>query len=233
MWFEAFRLAMVEIKKSIVFIVLGWTVTWLAGFIFLSIFNLFESPDPYHDVLLFAVMIAFPLFFRRKVFRIHDDGKHAAPAIVHYMQLPIPKMTIARSRLFIWGVYCLPAYIGLYSFAYFYDGILRSIQIDSYALLFMFILAIGMVTGLWSLHTDFGFHSHIMMKAFIPICVALGVVLYLKSTDFTYDTALFFWLMNVFKSNEMIVLISSMILIGLSIWLFPILAVRKMKYDDF
>lgn len=158
MWFEAFRLAKVEIKKSIIVIVLSWIVLWLAGAAILSLYNLVDSPDPYHDALLIAVIVALPLFFRRKVYRIHDDGKHAAPAVIHYMQLPISKIAIAQSRLFIWLVYCLPAYFGLYSFAYFYDGILKTIPIGTYSLFFICILAIGLMSGLSTLNTDFGFN---------------------------------------------------------------------------
>lgn len=233
MWLEAFRFAKMEMKKSMMFVILAWMVTWVAGVIVLTIFNLFESPDPYHDVLLFAVMLAFPLFFRRKVFRIQDDGKHAAPAVIHYMQLPISKKVIARSRIFIWLVYCLPAYIGLYGFAYLYDDILRSIPIGSYLLFFIFMIAISLVAGLWSLNTDFGFHSYILMKALIPICVVIGVILHLKSTDFTYDTAILFWIMDVMKESTILCITSSILLIGLSIWLFPLTAIRKMKQYDF
>lgn len=71
------------------------------------------------------------------------------------------------------------------------------------------------------------------MKTLIPICIAIGIVIYLKWDEFTYDTAVFFKVIKFVEAYPLIAFVSSIMLIGLSVWLFPQIAVRKMKRFDF
>src|SRR5699024_5533965 len=109
MWSKAYELSLNEIRKSPITIVLSWLVIIVATAMIVTMYNVMESPDPYHDVLLIIIVTALPLFFRRKIFRPNTGGKmRSAEVIIHYNELPIPKEVIAKQQLFIYGIYCIP-----------------------------------------------------------------------------------------------------------------------------
>src|SRR5699024_9660855 len=114
MWSKAYELSLNEIKKSPLTIVLSWLVIIVASAMIVTLYNVMDSPDPYHDVLLIIIVTALPLFFRRKVFRPNSGGNMRSSEIINqYNELSIPKEMIAKQQFFIYMAYCMPAYIGV------------------------------------------------------------------------------------------------------------------------
>src|SRR5699024_1746506 len=138
--------------------------------------------DPYHDALLIAIIVGLPLYFRRKIFRLEQGAKlGAAPIIIHYAQLPIPKLVMGRMPIFIYLIYFVPPYLGLFAFIYFYDGVVQAAPLGSYLLFSFCLLALSLVTGLAALVADFGTKFNIVGAAIVGFFAVITVFLVKKT----------------------------------------------------
>src|SRR5699024_5429645 len=148
-----------------------------------TMYNVMESPDPYHDVLLIIIVTALPLFFRRKIFRPNTGGKmRSAEVIIHYNELPIPKEVIAKQQLFIYGIYCIPTYIGVMIVFYTMDKVISQLTIGQFILFAIVLLSISLFFGLMMLSGDYGSKFHdsifwIIVSVLVFIVVFIGVIL--------------------------------------------------------
>lgn len=238
MWNKAYELSLNELKKSPITIVLSWIVIIVATAIIIILYNVMESPDPYHDILLIIIVTALPLFFRRKVFRANSGGKmRSSEMIIYYNGLPIPKKIIAKQQIFIYIVYCIPAYIGMMIILYTLDKVVNQLSIGQFLLFVIVMLSVSFFFGLTMLLGDFGskFHDSIfwvIVSTIIFIVVFFGVILGMFS-QFSYERGLLLRGIELMTAHPYIALFISLLIVLISIGLFPKIAERKLRKLDF
>lgn len=234
MWKDAFLLAMVEIKKSRLNVLLSWIGFTVIGIGVVLIYNNIKSPDPYHDFLLIGVVAALPLFMRRKLFRsLAEEKLRASASIVHYVQLPIPKEVIARSQVFIYLLFCLPLYITVFGSVYFIDETLGAIPMMTYGLFMLVILTGSCFFGLSLLLGDYGYTKLEKVYGFVfGIAIFVGIM-WLKFNDFVYGKGITLRLLDMVQAYPARTVCLSVVVMVLSVWLFPKCAVRKLQRLDY
>lgn len=238
MWNKAYELSLNELKKSPIMIVLSWIVIIIATAMIIMLYNVMESPDPYHDILLIIIVTALPLFFRRKVFRPNSGGKmRNSEMIILYNGLPIPKKVIAKQQIFIYIVYCIPAYIGMMIILYTLDKVVNQLSIGQFLLFVVVMLSISFFFGLTTLLGDFGSKYHnnifwIIVSAIVFIVVFFGVILGMFSR-FSYGNGLLLRGIELMIAHPYIALFISLFIAFISIGLFPKMAERKLRKLDF
>lgn len=238
MWNKAYELSLNELKKSPLTIVLSWLVIIVATAMIVTLYNVMESPDPYHDILLIIIVTAVPLFFRRKVFRPNSGGKiRSSEMIIHYSGLPIPKGIIAKQQIFIYIVYCIPAYIGVMIIFYTLDKVVSQLSIGQFLLFIFVMLSVSLFFGLTMLLGDFGSKYHysifwIIVSAIVFIVVFFGVILGIFSR-FSYGRGILLRGIELMTAHPYIALFISLLIVFLSIGLFPKMAERKLRKLDF
>lgn len=151
-WKNAIWLAKVELKKSIVNLLLAWFTFSLAIFIVLMLYNNFNSPDPYHDVIFLILLTSGPFWLRNKAFKYQKmtDKLWFSPTIPMQLQLPISKDILVKSRLIIYTAYLAPFLTVLFPMFYLLDSELSKMNILSYIAFCLiwiaFSFSLGMIT---------------------------------------------------------------------------------------
>jgi len=178
-WKEAFWLAKIELKKSIANLLLALFTFSLAIFIVLMLYNNFNSPDPYHDVIFFILLSSGPFWLRNKAFKYQKmtDKLWFSPTIPMQLQLPISKDILVKSRLIIYIAYLAPFLIVLFPMFYLLDSELSRMNLLSYIAFCSIWIAFSFSLGMITLAGDVGNYVTAIRRIIHSLFVLLVAVI--------------------------------------------------------
>lgn len=176
-WKDAYWLAKVELKTSIVNLLLGWVIFSVGTAIVLILYNNFTSPDPYHDIIFLILVSSGPFLLRKSAFKYQQgsDKLWVSPTVPMQLQLPISKNILAKSRLITYTAYLGPFLVVLFSLFYLLDSELSQMSLLSYIAFCFIWIAFAFTFGMINPASDAGSYFT-PIKIFIWIIFVLIII---------------------------------------------------------
>lgn len=234
-WKHAYWLAKVELKKSIVNLLLGWIIFSVVTLIVLILYNNFNSPDPYHDIIFLILVSSGPFLLRNRVFKYQQgsDKLWFSPTVPMQLQLPISKDIIIKSRLITYAAYLVPFLAVLFSMFYLLDSELSKMNSLSYIAFCSIWIAFSFSFGMITPAGDTGNHVTTIRMVFNSLFVIILVVIPFYYFYLDLGGGIVLWTATLAAKWPLLTILISIvfIIIGWKFW--PYYMKKTMKKLDY
>ncbi len=236
---KSIRLAQLELKHSLLNLLLCWGVVTIFGTMMgyeVGLKYVQGEDGIQYDIVFCLVLGLVPYWFRSKHFQYHKQAGEvwASPSLIMQSMLPIPKKVLFQSRLLIYLVYYLPAAIAILIVTYSISAEIRTLMEPTVYLFFSIIwMTVSLAIGLSLAASDVGDEINVrtMTIAILSIAGSIGAlytVFYIIG-----DKGILAMMMNVAANHAGVgILICALVLIA-SFLYWPRYMEKKMRKLDY
>ncbi|MEI3611216.1 hypothetical protein [Pseudogracilibacillus sp. SO30301A] len=234
-WKDAYWLAKVELKKSLVNLLLGWIIFSVATFIVLILYNNMNSPDPYHDIIFLILVSSGPFWLRNKAFKYQQgsDKLWFSPTIPMQLQLPISKNILVKSRLITYTAYLGPFLVVLFSLFYLLDSELSKMNLLSYIAFCFIWVAVTFAFGMITPAGDAGNYVTAISMIISSLFVIIVVVIPFYYFHLVIGGGIVLWTATLAEKWPLLATFVSIVFIVIGWKFWPYYMKKKMKKLDY
>lgn len=234
---RAFSLAFLEIKTSILYLLLFIPVFVVFTLLFTTSFSPYlKANNVGFDFLFILIFSVIPIWLRNKHFQIQkiQGSVWASPTYVMQMQLPIPTQILAKSRLITYLFFSIPFHALLLLLIYLFTPALQVTLTPFVYFSFSIIwICFGVYGGLIMPASDVGDIITVKTMTISSIGLITGFIIALTFFHLVLGYGIVYWTIMIAQNYPLSSIILSIFLAILGFRFWQQMMIRKTKQFDY